>query len=322
MTRDSTQTVIAKRVGETHVVFEALDARWIMRLDKPAGEPPQFNELLCLHGLVTVQCDGDGVVRMTVPRITMRSRLSRFDQDDVVVWRRVPLLYHAERLDEVRARVMWLSGPTPPDAPPCLGIAASRWPSPDPTTTFELPSGGSVVALLRPSNPYGAGRGEWMPLRVRREESALVATYDYERERRFSSLAQFLDAHRVATRDVMLLAGSCADSYEKQSPRALAALAEMVGLAWRPTHRIEWCDLDSGAHDVWFVDAGRSLAEHGPTPAPAFAEALYSECATFAYDPEAEASGDMSAGWRRDGVALADAFADTQRVRYDIEALD
>lgn len=319
---NSVLQVRASRVGEAHVVFDLYDARWIMRLDKLPGEPLRHDEFLRLHGIVHVSQRAGKVACMVVSRITVRSHLSKYDQNDVAVWRPVLTMHAAERLDIARATALWQAGPKPPDAPPCLGIAASRWPSPDPTTTFALPSGGDVLALLHPQDRYGAGRGEWMPLHVRRDASSIVATYDYGRERRFPSLASFLDAHRVVTEGDK---GGCGRSYQEQSPRALSALAMLGGLSWCPTHRIALRDLDADDCDVWFVDAGAASLEYpdpdvGQTPAPTFAEALRGEAATFVYNPADERAGDMGAGWTRDGENLPGAHP-YNRAAYEIEAL-
>lgn len=319
----SFQEVYGRRVGEAHVVFDLYGARWILRVDKPRDERLWDTERLRFRGVVVVERDDDTITRMTIPRVSVKATGPQSHRGDVSVWLALTPPGEslvADRLDEARARVLWRSGPTPPDAPPCVGLPASRWLAPDPTTTFVLPNGESALAVLYPSRRYGAGRGEWMPLRVRpaaddpdAAPAAIVATYDYGRERQFASLAAFLDAHDITTDG---------ESYREQDPAALAALAQIAGLAWHPTHRVEYHDRDEGDDSaVWFVDASAavmSLADEGPMPAPSFAEVLRGAPAMFSCQPGAVK--DASSGWAREGVPLHDAHPDG-RPFYEVEAL-
>jgi len=319
----SFQEVFGRRVGESHVVFDLYGSRWLLRVDMQRGEPLLEVVTLRFRGVVKLECSRPPITRMVIPRVSYRSSLAQFHRNDVSVWRAAnlpgaPLM--AERLDEARARILWHAGPTPPDAPPCIGLPASRWRAPDPTTTFVLPNGDCVLAVLYPARFYG--RGEWMPLSVRpaaddpdEAPAVIVAAYDYGRERRFASLEAFLAAHDIATDG---------ESYHEQDPRALDALAQIVGLPWQPTHRIVYHDREGGDDSaVWFVDASAAiaaLAGEGPKPAPSFGEELRGAPAMFALNRDAQTGDDASDGWTREGVSLVDAHPQ-DRPYYEVEAL-
>ncbi len=305
----------ARRVSESHVVFEYDGVRWILHLDLPPGMPVNAWPTLRLRGCEKVP-GPDGTTRLSIRVLHVLRDAEKDYSVDLDVWVRVPATgcVVAELLDARRALLASLPGPdgTVP-AEPCTGIARDvRWPPAEHSTRFDLPGGRAVTAALR-SFTETQGEREWLPMWVRATtdyedegdhgEGHVAAHYDFGRKRVFASLTDFLVAHGLGARD-----GACWET----NPVALGALAEIAGLAWRPSHVIVYSDRE-GLNDSegWIV--GAQGAGDEKVAAPTLGEVLGDADATWTLDPVR--------GWARDGEFLRDRRGQIDSDHYEIEAL-